>query len=102
MSIVAAQRNSVYPNFLFTPLKYPFKTFDQCAGMVVVGHVLLRLQRHWLVTDELSKWWKKTKVNSCVPRSQVYPIFCRTPLKYPLKTFDQCAGMVVVSNARLF
>ena len=55
MSIVAAQRNSVYPNFLFTPLKYPFKTFDQCAGMVVVGHVLLRLQRHWLVTAALSK-----------------------------------------------
>ena len=42
------------------------------------------------------------KVNSCVPRCQVYPIFCRTPLKYPLKTFDLCAGMVVVSNARLF
>ena len=59
MSIVAAQRNSVYPNFLFTPLKYPFKTFDQCAGMVVVGHVLLRLQRHWLITAALSKWWKK-------------------------------------------
>ena len=49
--------------------------------------------------------WKDvtvTKVNSCVPRSQVYPIFCRTPLKYPLKTFDLCVGMVVVSNARLF
>ena len=59
MSIVAAQRNSVYPNFLFTPLKYPLKTFDQCAGMEVVGHVLLRLQRHWLVTAALSKWWKK-------------------------------------------
>ena len=55
MPIVAAQRNSVYPNFLFTPLKYPLKTFDQCAGMEVVGHVLLRLQRHWLVTAALSK-----------------------------------------------
>ena len=59
MPIVAAQRNSVYPNFLFTPLKYPFKIFDQCAGMEVVGHVLLYLLRHWLVTAALSMWWKK-------------------------------------------
>ncbi len=54
MSIVAAQRNSVYPNFLFTPLKYSFMSFDQCAGMVVVGHVLLYLQRHWFETAALS------------------------------------------------
>ena len=59
MSIVAAQRNSVYPNFLFTPLKYPFKTFDQCAGLEVVGPVLLRLQRDWLVAAAVPKWVKE-------------------------------------------
>ena len=52
-------RSQVYPIFCRTPLKYPFKTFDLCAGMEVVGHVLLYLLRHWLVTAALSMWWKK-------------------------------------------
>ena len=52
-------RSQVYPIFCRTPLKYPPKTFNQRAGMEVVGHVLLRLQRHWLVTAALSKWLKK-------------------------------------------